>query len=313
MGGGKAFWDVGAQAMMRGLAPHSSRWRRGCHCLASGVERIGTWRLTGVPLPWASPPPVAGSMNAAPVATRRVRAGCASRATARMKAASSRAMAVQVTVVFCPRAVSARLARRQPALRLPGDIFADLGRHALELGPAALPDPRRMPVGPRALHRRWAHARVAHLGDRHAPHGLPVERSPGTRPRIAMSWRGFAKRRMSPTSTTNVTAVTRSGRRAAPAPPRERGQAPGRRKLLDRPLEAHRPVLGDANGPPMLLLQDDLVGGMDRSPAPAASQVAGAPVLLARERSGCGAGGKARHGAFSGRHLHRGQCGPARG
>jgi hypothetical protein len=93
---------------MRGLATAFPRCVRGCPYLTAGVERIGHIASDGISPAVASPPPVRE-----PSASRRSgvgaagQAGRASLATAHMNAASSRAMAVQATVVFLPRAVSA--------------------------------------------------------------------------------------------------------------------------------------------------------------------------------------------------------------
>jgi hypothetical protein len=61
-----------------------------------------TKRLTGIPLPLVPPPPVRGGLS------RLLQAICTSLATDHMKPTSSRAIAVQTTVVFLPRPLSAR-------------------------------------------------------------------------------------------------------------------------------------------------------------------------------------------------------------
>ena len=89
---------------MRGLATAFPRCVRGCPYLTAGVERIGHIASDGISPAVASPPPVREPCVPRCAAGQ---AGRASLATAHMNAASSRAMAVQATVVFLPRAVSA--------------------------------------------------------------------------------------------------------------------------------------------------------------------------------------------------------------
>ena len=95
--------DVGDQALMRGLATAFPIMRPGCPDLTAGVGvKPATKRLTGVPLPWSRPRPCARGRF------RCFQVVWASLATDHMKPTSSRAIAVQTTVVFFPRPLSAR-------------------------------------------------------------------------------------------------------------------------------------------------------------------------------------------------------------
>jgi hypothetical protein len=67
-------------------------------------------------------------------------------------------------------------------------------------------DPSLIPICPSALDQN-RRARRLPAKVRPARRTLsPLERSDGTKPRKAVSWRGFSKRRTSPISATNVTA-----------------------------------------------------------------------------------------------------------
>lgn len=92
--------DVGDQALMRGLATAFPIVRPGYSDLTAGVGQMpATKRLTGVPLPLFRPRPCARCKFYAAIYDL---IACASLATAHMKPLSSRAMAVQTTVVRFP-------------------------------------------------------------------------------------------------------------------------------------------------------------------------------------------------------------------
>jgi hypothetical protein len=80
-----------------------------------------------------------------------------------MNPASSRATAVQVTVIFLPRAENARkrALSRDCAFQA---ISRILRRYPIEFLKLLGADARREPVGPRTLDQQLANARVAHLG-----------------------------------------------------------------------------------------------------------------------------------------------------
>src|SRR4051794_41560719 len=99
--------DVGAQALMRGLAAAFPRCVRGCPYLTAGVEQVGHMASDGNSPAVASPPPVREVC-----ASRRRRRGGSGRPRLPRDGPHERGQlareAVQVTVVFLPRAVSAR-------------------------------------------------------------------------------------------------------------------------------------------------------------------------------------------------------------
>ena len=98
--------DVGDQALMRGLATAFPIVRPGLFLSYCGRRtRPATKRLTDVPLPLSRLRPCARYKFAA---VAYVLIACASLATAHMKPANSRAIAVQTTVVRFPRATSRR-------------------------------------------------------------------------------------------------------------------------------------------------------------------------------------------------------------
>lgn len=98
--------DVGDQALMRGLATAFPIVRPGLFLSYCGRRtRPATKRLTDVPLPLSRLRPCARCKFAA---VTYVLIACASLATAHMKPANSRAIAVQTTVVRFPRATSRR-------------------------------------------------------------------------------------------------------------------------------------------------------------------------------------------------------------
>lgn len=109
---------------------------------------------------------------------------------------------------------------------------------------------------------------LACLYDAAAPDCLPVERSPGTRPRYAMSWRGLSNRLASPTSVTNVTAAISLPRAMSEAPTRS---APPIRpdELFDHTLQLLDPFFRDAHRLDHLL-ERDLIRD-DRTAVPEAS------------------------------------------
>ena len=98
--------DVGDQALMRGLLPHSRVCVRGCPDLTAGVgSRTGHKASDGRSPAVVPPPPVREGLVRRSAVRQAARA---SRATDHMKPTSSRAIAVQTTVVFLPRPLSAR-------------------------------------------------------------------------------------------------------------------------------------------------------------------------------------------------------------
>ena len=95
--------DVGDEALMRGLATAFPRVRLGLSRSYDGRRREAGHKASDGSSPAVVPPP--------PVCEGRFRhdqAVCASLATDHMKPTSSRAIAVQTTVVFFPRPLSAR-------------------------------------------------------------------------------------------------------------------------------------------------------------------------------------------------------------
>lgn len=98
--------DVGDQALMRGLDTAFPIVRPGLFLSYCGRRTVpATKRLTGVPLPLSRLRPCARCKF---VATIYDLIDCASLATAHMKPASSRAIAVQTTVVRFPRPANMR-------------------------------------------------------------------------------------------------------------------------------------------------------------------------------------------------------------
>ena len=102
--------DVGDQALMRGLATALPRCVWGCPYLTSGVEQVGHIASIGNSPAVAPSPPVRERwrLRRAGFSIQIAAVGGTSIATAHMKPASSRAIAVQATVVFFPRAENAR-------------------------------------------------------------------------------------------------------------------------------------------------------------------------------------------------------------
>jgi hypothetical protein len=95
--------DVGDQALMRGLATAFPRVRPELSRSYGGRRREAGHKASDGSSPAVIPPP--------PVRERRslrAQVVCASLATDHMKPTSSRAIAVQTTVVFFPRPLSAR-------------------------------------------------------------------------------------------------------------------------------------------------------------------------------------------------------------
>ena len=98
--------DVGDQALMRGLDTAFPIMRPGLSLSYCGRRSVpATKRLTDIPLPLSRLRPCARCKF---VAVIYVLIACASLATAHMKPASSRAIAVQTTVVRFPRTASKR-------------------------------------------------------------------------------------------------------------------------------------------------------------------------------------------------------------
>ena len=98
--------DVGDQALIRGLDTAFPIMRPGLFLSYYGRRSVpATKRLTDIPLPLSRLRPCARCKFAA---VTYVLFACASLATAHMKPASSRAIAVQTTVVRFPRASSRR-------------------------------------------------------------------------------------------------------------------------------------------------------------------------------------------------------------
>ncbi len=96
--------DVGDQALMRGLVTAFPIMRPGLFLSYCGRRSLpATKRLTDIPLPWSRLRPCAIGD-----AVDYGLAALASLETAHMKPASSRAIAVQTTVVFLPRPLNAR-------------------------------------------------------------------------------------------------------------------------------------------------------------------------------------------------------------
>ncbi|OBQ84913.1 hypothetical protein A9K71_21395 [Mesorhizobium sp. WSM3873] len=99
--------DVGDQALMRGLVSAFPIVHPGLFLSYRGrrsVELPATKRLTGIPLPWSRPAHERRMCRL----QRLDQVACASLAKAHMKPTSSRAIAVQTTVVFLPRALNIR-------------------------------------------------------------------------------------------------------------------------------------------------------------------------------------------------------------
>ena len=96
--------DVGDQALIRGLATAFPIVRPGLFPSYCGRRQSpATKRVTDIPHAVVPPPPMR-EVNWADQAWAAV----AALATAHMKPASSRAIAVQTTVVFLPRAINVR-------------------------------------------------------------------------------------------------------------------------------------------------------------------------------------------------------------
>src|SRR6516162_8063744 len=99
----------------------------------------------------------------------------------------------------------------QASLRLPGD-FANRFGQPLEPRLQGLADAGRIPIAPGTLDQ----ARLLPASVRPARRTRsPVDRSDGTRPRKAISWRGLSNRRKSPISATKVTATPKETQRIA--------------------------------------------------------------------------------------------------
>ena len=95
--------DVGDQALMRGLGTAFPILRPGRSLSYGGRRREAGHKASDGSSPAAVPPPPLRERPMPPV-----QAVCASLATDHMKPTSSRAIAVQTTVVFFPRPLSAR-------------------------------------------------------------------------------------------------------------------------------------------------------------------------------------------------------------
>jgi hypothetical protein len=174
-------------SLMRGLATAFPIVRPGLFLsyITAGVGRFAGHKASDGHSPAVVPPPPMREMKAIAAVYNLI--ACTSLATAHMKPASSRAIAVQTTVVLCSLAASAQhsIAGRQPGLRLPGDL-PHLWWCLLQTVQLLRTDPRRMPIGPCALDQHVANAAVPRLGDAAPSPRLtvsPVDRSPGTRPR----------------------------------------------------------------------------------------------------------------------------------
>lgn len=98
--------DVGDQALMRGLVTAFPIVRPGLFLSYCGRRSVpATMRMTDIPLPLSRIRPYARCKFAAGT---YVLIACACLATAHMKPANSRAIAVQTTVVRFPRAANKR-------------------------------------------------------------------------------------------------------------------------------------------------------------------------------------------------------------
>lgn len=97
--------DVGDQALMRGLATAFPILRPGLFLSYCGRRQVAGHKTSDGHSPTVVPPP---PMREVITAAANDQVGAASLATAHMKPTSSRAIAVQTTVVRLPRAASFR-------------------------------------------------------------------------------------------------------------------------------------------------------------------------------------------------------------